>query len=427
MNLVIGVAGFVICIIGLIQAIISRFMEKKTRHFFIAFFSLLTIYVLFNLLGQITDGHYGIAWARFARFTLFSESFFSILSTVLMTMFLLYQCKEFDFAPLKGIRNPLLLISVGLLAVYVVMLITTQITGTFYYIDDNNIYKRGPFYPLLLVPPVAIMVLNLAALFIKRKRLSFRQRLAFTLFAIVPMVSMLIQMAIYGVYFIVLGTAIASFCMLMFILVEQTESYVDKERENAQLKIDILLAQIQPHFLYNSLSTIQYLCKKDSATAEEAIGEFTTYLRYNMDSLTKDYPIPFNEALNHVKEYLYLQKLRFGDELKVHYDMECTDFRIPSLTLQPLVENAVSYGIRKSESGEGNVTITTRDYPDRVEVSVIDDGPGFDYEKVKSDGSRSHIGISNVRERLKRISGGTLKIYSCIGQGTTVTIILPKD
>ena len=146
-----------------------------------------------------------------------------------------------------------------------------------------------------------------------------------------------------------------------------------------------------------------------------------------MDSLFEDKPLPFEEELKHVEGYLALQKLRFEDELIVKYDLECTDFTIPVLTLQPLVENAVTYGVRKSDSGMGAVTIRTRSYADRIEVSVMDDGPGFVYEVLPDDQARSHTGLKNVRERLMRVAGAKLVIDSVIGRGTTVTIILPQE
>ena len=203
-----------------------------------------------------------------------------------------------------------------------------------------------------------------------------------------------------------IGAALAAMFLFVNIRSDQTEKYLKKEAENAQLKIDILLAQIQPHFLYNSLTVIKNICLNDPETAADAIDEFIDYLRHNMDSLSQDRPIGFEKELEHTRHYLDLQRLRFGDELQVEYDLGCTDFCLPALTLQPLVENAVTYGVRRSESGAGVVTVRTRQYPDRVEVSVIDDGPGFVPESLPGDAERSHAGLRNVRERLARIIFG---------------------
>ena len=146
-----------------------------------------------------------------------------------------------------------------------------------------------------------------------------------------------------------------------------------------------------------------------------------------MDSLTDDQPISFEKELEHVRCYLNLLQLRFGEALRVEYDLECTDFRLPTLTLQPLVENAVTYGVRKSSEGKGFVLIRSREYPDRYEVSVTDNGPGFVPDTLPGDSERSHVGLQNVRNRLSQVLGGNLEIHSVSGEGTTVTIILPKD
>ena len=191
----------------------------------------------------------------------------------------------------------------------------------------------------------------------------------------------------------------------------------------ARQQIQLMLSQIQPHFLYNTLGAIEELC--DSAPkAKNAIHIFSQYLRGNMDTLSEAEMIPFTRELNHTKLFLELEKLRFGEDLTIVYDITCTDFSIPTLTLQPIVENAVSHGVRMTEWGQGTVTITTKEFDDRFEVTVLDDGPGFDPEKIPDDG-RSHVGISNVRKRLQSSCGGRLRIES--GNGACVSIILPKD
>ena len=167
MNMVIAVSGLVICIIGLVQVIISRYIEKYTRKFFIGLFSIMTGYVLFNFLGQATNGHIGRSFAVFSRFTLFNESLFSSVLTVLITGFLLYQCGDDKWRFNKFFYTSLLL-----WVIYVVLLLWTQFTGYLYYIDDDNVYHRGTFYPLLLIPPVLSMVVSLLALFKYKGKLS---------------------------------------------------------------------------------------------------------------------------------------------------------------------------------------------------------------------------------------------------------------
>ena len=144
-----------------------------------------------------------------------------------------------------------------------------------------------------------------------------------------------------------------------------------------------------------------------------------------MDSLSKDRTISFDQELEHTKLYLELEQLRYEDALQVRYELGCTAFRIPTLTLQPLAENAVRHGVRGKLSGRGYVAISTQEFEDRYEITVSDDGPGFDPEQEIRDG-RSHVGLANVRERLQRVVGGSLRIESAPGAGTKAVIVIPK-
>ena len=144
-----------------------------------------------------------------------------------------------------------------------------------------------------------------------------------------------------------------------------------------------------------------------------------------MNSLKEQAPVPFESELKHLETYLSLEKMRFGDELNIEYDIEATDFLIPSLTVQPLVENAVKHGVGMKEDG-GTVTIATKEFDDRYEVIVSDDGVGFDTAKKPNDG-RTHIGMENVRNRLKTMCNAVLNIESTVGKGTVATITIPKE
>lgn len=191
------------------------------------------------------------------------------------------------------------------------------------------------------------------------------------------------------------------------------------------MSVDIMLSQIQPHFLYNALGTISHLCKHDPVDAQKAIQEFSAFLRGNMDSLKDRDPVPFEQELNHVMNYLRLEQRRFQNRLKVVYEIQTTGFFIPPLSLQPLVENAVRHGILQKEDG-GTLTIRAWEGEDDFFVAVEDDGVGFERASQLPDlGDHAHIGIENVRGRLAAAGGGTLSIHSS-DQGTAVTLTIPK-
>ena len=198
------------------------------------------------------------------------------------------------------------------------------------------------------------------------------------------------------------------------------------EKELYEAKVAVMTSQIQPHFMYNALTSIAMMCQIDPETAQEATVTFAKYLRGNMDSLKQTKPVPFETELEHLKKYLYIEKLRFGKKLNVEYDIKATDFNIPMLSVQPLVENAVKHGVGMKKKG-GTVTISTRETDSAFEVIISDNGVGFDTSAPKADDGRSHVGMENTRSRLKQMCGGEITIQSTVGEGTTATITLPKE
>ena len=203
----------------------------------------------------------------------------------------------------------------------------------------------------------------------------------------------------------------------------------EKERAQKELyeaQVSVMVSQIQPHFMYNALSSIAMLCTIDPETAQEATVEFADYLRGNMDSLKQKAPVPFTAELEHLKKYLYIEQLRFGKKLNVEYDIQATEFVVPQLSIQPLVENAVKHGVGMKKKG-GTVTIATRETEDAFEVIIRDDGVGFDTSAPRKEDGRSHVGMENTKKRLKDMCGADVITESVIGEGTTVRVVLPKE
>ena len=201
--------------------------------------------------------------------------------------------------------------------------------------------------------------------------------------------------------------------------------YQQVQKELYEAKVSVMISQIQPHFMYNALTSIAMMCQIDPDTAQEATVTFADYLRGNMDSLKQTKPVPFETELEHLKKYLYIEKLRFADLLNIEYDIQTTGFYLPLLSIQPLVENAVKHGVGMKEDG-GTVKISTREAETSYEVVIEDDGVGFDVNEQKDDG-RSHVGMENTKKRLHDMCGAQVVITSVIGEGTTARVILPKE
>ncbi|MBQ8136644.1 MAG: histidine kinase, partial [Clostridia bacterium] len=189
----------------------------------------------------------------------------------------------------------------------------------------------------------------------------------------------------------------------------------------AEQRIQIMISQIQPHFLYNTLTTIQSLCVENPKKAANVTERFATYLRQNIDSLNKASLIPFRKELDHTLVYAQIEMARFPN-IHLDYEIEDEDFFLPALTVQPLVENAIRHGVRGMHRGQ--IDIITNHLSDCHEIIIRDNGKGFSVKDAqKAEGM--HIGLQNVQDRLRELCGGTMSIESEIGRGTCVTIHIP--
>ena len=189
-------------------------------------------------------------------------------------------------------------------------------------------------------------------------------------------------------------------------------------------------SQMQPHFLYNALGSIQEIVLDDPAYASELIGDFTIHLRSCIRAMANDAPIPFDQELANIKAYVNIEKMRFGDKLKVLYDIQTNDFSILPLSIQPIVENAIRHGIYERGEHGGVVAIRTEKKEDAVRITVEDNGVGFDVEAFRaavSSGKRDSTGLKNITFRLDKMMHASVNIESCVGTGTKVTVMIPKE
>ena len=188
-------------------------------------------------------------------------------------------------------------------------------------------------------------------------------------------------------------------------------------------RIALMLSQIKPHFIYNTLGAIERMCLKSPEKAFELVRNFSLYLRGNFSQIDSVVPISFLEEMKHVEYYVKIEKVRFPD-MNIEYQLEVTDFVIPPLSVQPLVENAIKHGLMRLESG-GSVMIHSYETETHYIVEVCDNGGGFDTNTPIED--KKHVGLRNISERLKVMVNGELEIQSELNVGTTAMIKIPKE
>ena len=195
---------------------------------------------------------------------------------------------------------------------------------------------------------------------------------------------------------------------------------------NAELsksRISTMMSQIRPHFIYNTLGSIEQLCDLDPKKAGELVHDFAKYLRGNFGELDNPKPIPMSREMEHVRHYVSIENVRFPD-MTFTFEMNSEDFSIPALTIQPIVENAIKHGLMKLQKG-GTIRVVSYETDTHYCVLVEDDGVGFDSTIMHDE--RKHVGLRNIRERLKAMVGGTLEIESTVGVGTKALVKIPKE
>lgn len=319
------------------------------------------------------------------------------------------------------------------------LVVISQFNHMYYVLDADNIYVRQEMFWLSQTIGLAGMALNAIMLLIYRKRLGIYTKALMWSYIALPVAAMVIQLFIYGPA--LLNMAITAAVIVIFIFVQmnyarqgrimeaainqQSIELADSRAKLTETRVDLMRSQIQPHFIYNTLGTIEELCHTQPDKAAEVVRSFSQYLRGNFDELGLSNPIRLSREIEHVRHYTAIERVRFPD-MDIRYDLRSGEFFLPALSIQPLVENAIKYGLMGLESG-GSVTISTYETADCNYVSVRDNGVGFDTKAPYSRRDRRHLGIENIRERVQIMCGGTLTVNSTPGFGTEAIIAIPKE
>ena len=292
------------------------------------------------------------------------------------------------------------------------LLLITPFTEALYFIDAYNEYNRSwGYYVWQGITIVTFALIGAVVLLYRKKTDQFIKRII-AVAVVFPMLGFL--MSFFPAPFNFNNIMVSVSELLMFMLYEKNKTDVTirtayelekSKQELEQSKVRLLVAQIQPHFIYNSLMALQAK-SIDNPVVYEGIKNFGDYLRSNFTAMTDNELIPFEEELKSIKAYLRLERLNFGDKMKIKYDLEINSFMLPALCVEPLVENAVRYGIGTYAKG-GTVQIIVRDENDYIEIEVKDDGSGGN-KLTDAQKNRKSIGLENVRLRLKASGMGEL-------------------
>ena len=427
----VGGALLLLVLLGLVSSAVFPGLDKRSKRFFISSFSIL----LFSIVAYVIDlsiyTNPDLSWA--GKIISFIETLLPSALMPFLTAYVLLCCGE------KPKKSALFYVAIGLCTVLFVLLVITQFTDVFYYFTADNRFVRGKLYPILILPMIALIVSNLVEIIIKRKQLGKKYFVAFLIYLLPLLVVMVLQAFVSVFILIVIAVSISALSMFGIIMVDQVEEYFKQQREIADQRASITVLQMRPHFIYNTMTSIYYLCEQDAEKAQQVTLDFTTYLRKNFNAITGKEPIPFAEELEHTRAYLAVVQAQFEDNLIVEFDTPHMLFRLPPLTLQPLVENAVKYGLDPDATEPLHITVKTEKTEAGSVITVEDNGPGFPEKSDPSDSAEMgdsphfsekdngepHLALNNIRERLSAI-GATLTISPRENGGTIVRILVPE-
>ena len=407
-----GGALLMMMAVGIALSALLPALDRWSKRYFITLFSLLLLYVIAMFADAII--YKDPKMAAMENVIYITEYLFFSVLTLMPILLLLHRCSE-------SIKNSVLFRTVvALWIIFLLIMVFAQFTDFIYYTEENNHYYRGPGYVLLLIPLIVIIILNIAAVFRRHKKLSKKYFIGLLVYLFTMTVAVVMHMLIAVDMMVVFGIALCALTMFGFIISDNMEQYMRQQREIAHQRSSVMVLQMRPHFIYNTMMGIYYLCDQDPAKAKQVTLDFTSYLRKNFTAIASEEMIPFNDELEHTRAYLAVEQAQFEDSLFVSFDTPHTMFRVPPLTLQPIVENAVKHGMNES-CDPIHISVVTRQTDLSSEIIVNDDGPGF----KPTDDDEPHIALNNIRQRLELMCGGTLEIAPREGGGTSVKVTIP--
>lgn len=393
-------------ILGLFFAVlVDQYITKEQRKRFIIIVGLLTVLMIENQAGELLD----LATTPYSIYILVNILGYIIRPIIIMLFIRMVDDEN---------KQTLLWVLVGINSIIYMTALFSPIAISY----KKGFFSRGPLGYSCHVISLILILWNIAFTFYKYREKIHREGIIPIFVSITIILSVFADSSMaYNAPVTFLSTTMVSGCVFYYVWLHLQFVRDHENALKAEQRIQIMISQIQPHFLYNTLSTIQALCHADPEKAAEISEKFGTYLRQNLDSLDQSDLIPINKEIEHTKIYSDIEQIRFPS-IQVVYDVEEGDFLLPALTIQPMVENAIRHGVRGKR--QGVVKITSRKLENCYEIRIEDNGKGFDVEALTTM-ENTHIGIRNVKGRIEKLCHGEFSIESVKDEGTCVIIRIP--
>lgn len=329
------------------------------------------------------------------KYKVLSSVVFYIAVVNMLVQYILHFLKIFDFVYLM----PLNLLLILLLFIFYLVHLFKEIKEI-----KNKKKKLEPIYIIEFIMSIIICILTIINMLLQNL-INYNMN------------------SIIGIFYFIFIMVI--YIKTVIIVLKKAESSRVYKARLKETQNYLMQSQMKPHFIFNTLGAIRTLIMSSPKVAYEMITNFSKYLRANISTIEPGEKISFVQELDHIKAYVAIERERFKNRIMVIYDIECDNFYLPPLSVEPLVENAIKHGICKKVSG-GTVKISSKEYDDRYEVIVEDDGVGFDTTILETSDNTKSVGLKYIILRLKQVSDADFEITSEKGKGTRAVITVKK-
>lgn len=409
-NAAVFIIGIVLLLIHSLDLLLKRNRRKDENSLFL-FIGFTILYFILYLIFILTKNRY-----TSDAFIIGSYTTFYIMNNIEMLLLFFY---TLSYVPISSKNKKIVsLVNYSFFATFIVLDIVNIFSHMFFNADNGEYVATTVGFLSQGYQFIAFAIIFYLTVF--NKKTSINEKIAFGIYCILPPVAFAIQNLLSGYAVAYLSVIIAIEILFFFVNVKKNIELSNEAKRTKEAEVKLMVSQIQPHFIYNTLSSISTLIKIDPEKAQKGLDSFTEYLRANLTSINETGLVDFENELRHIETYLSLEKIRFDERLNVNLDIQVKDFKVPPLSIQPIVENAVKHGILQKLEG-GTINIKTYATPEANIVEISDDGIGFD-TKDSAFYKDNHIGISNVKYRLSTMCNAEMTINSVVDKGTIVTV-----
>ena len=377
--------GALFCLLASVYLFIGRTVIKKGYRA-LAFLELAVgVMLVFDALAWFYRGVPGVfafGMVSFANFITF------VISAILPVIYSIYVI----FSIYEKRRDYTIFYAITFCAIFAeIMLMLSQRNGYIYRIDpETNLYERGRGFALWTLINMSEAAIGSVYLFLKRKEIDKDRLVAVLSFVFIPVITAFVQIFIYGYSLANIACLVSTLIMFAQAISDNVKDLLKQEvmirtqdTELSNLRNKIALSQIQPQFLYKVLDYVEGLCNRDTKKAKVLVSNLSDYLKGNVNLAGKEEMVPFEGEFEHTKAYLEIEKIINENSFDIEYDIRETDFVLPALSIQPVVENAVRHGVNELAPGtRGKIKVSTLHGNGYIKIVIKDNGVGFETESV---------------------------------------------